>query len=201
MAQADLLQSWYPAIVTLKQRRVTVANIELPNCQMLWIDGIEVSQAATFSSLIPSSWLSSSVTRIPSLNLAPSSTSATSSWPLTLPPAFLGGGQQLVGHRERGGLGAGALGHPGPEPDGRERALDRVGCPQVLPVLSGEVVERGQLAANPGRASRAPWGTWRRIPHGRRSSARLASVRVGASMISRSSALRPRLQPFGQSSQ
>ena len=52
------------------------------NCQMLWIGGGEVSQAATFSSVIPSSWLSSSVTRMPSLNFTPSSTSATRWWPL-----------------------------------------------------------------------------------------------------------------------
>jgi hypothetical protein len=52
------------------------------NCQMLWIGGDEVSQAATFSSVIPSSWLSSSVTRMPSLNFTPSSTSATRWWPL-----------------------------------------------------------------------------------------------------------------------
>lgn len=39
-------------------------------------------QAATFPSVSPSSWLSSSVTRIPSLNFTPSSTSVTSSWPL-----------------------------------------------------------------------------------------------------------------------
>ena len=52
------------------------------NCQMLWIGDDEVTQAATFSSVIPSSWLSSSVTRMPSLNLTPSSTSATRWWPL-----------------------------------------------------------------------------------------------------------------------
>jgi transposase InsO family protein len=39
-------------------------------------------QAATLSSVIPSSWLSSSVTLMPSLNFTPSSTSPTSSWPL-----------------------------------------------------------------------------------------------------------------------
>ena len=39
-------------------------------------------QAATLSSVIPSSWLSSSVTLMPSLNFAPSRTSATSWWPL-----------------------------------------------------------------------------------------------------------------------
>ncbi len=49
---------------------------------MLWIGGDEMSQAATFSSVIPSSWLSSSVTRMPSLNFAPSSRSATRWWPL-----------------------------------------------------------------------------------------------------------------------
>ena len=39
-------------------------------------------QAATLSSVISSSWLSSSVTLMPSLNFTPASTSATSSWPL-----------------------------------------------------------------------------------------------------------------------
>ena len=58
------------------------SDLDLGNCQMLWIGGGEVSQAATFSSVIPSSWLSSSVTRMPSLNFTPSSTSATRWWPL-----------------------------------------------------------------------------------------------------------------------
>jgi hypothetical protein len=39
-------------------------------------------QAATLSSVVWSSWFSSSVTLMPSLNFMPSSTSATSSWPL-----------------------------------------------------------------------------------------------------------------------
>ena len=56
-------------------------------------------------------------------------------------PAFLGCVQQLVGHRQRGGLRTGALGDPGAEPDGGERALDRVGRPQVPPVLGGVVVK------------------------------------------------------------
>ena len=43
---------------------------------------MENDQAATFSSVGPSSWLSSSVTRMPSLNFTPSSTSATRWWPL-----------------------------------------------------------------------------------------------------------------------
>jgi len=58
------------------------SHIDAGNCQMLWIGSDEVSQAATFSSVIPSSWLSSSVTRMPSLNFTPSSTSATRWWPL-----------------------------------------------------------------------------------------------------------------------
>ena len=72
--------------------------------QMLWIGGDGVSQAATFSHLVlPSSWLSSSVTRMPSLNFAPSSRSATRWWPLNRRPA---------------------PGHPCAEPDGlRQRAL------------------------------------------------------------------------------
>ena len=42
------------------------------------------------------------------------------------PPALLGGVEQLVGHRQRGLLGAGALGDAGAQLDGREAALDRV---------------------------------------------------------------------------
>lgn len=41
------------------------------------------------------------------------------------PPALLGGGEQLAGHRGRLGLRAGALRHPGAQEDGRERARDR----------------------------------------------------------------------------
>jgi hypothetical protein len=44
---------------------------------------MKIDQAATLSSVISLSWLSSSVTLMPSLNFAPSSTSATSSWPLS----------------------------------------------------------------------------------------------------------------------
>ena len=44
------------------------------------------------------------------------------------PPPVLGGVEQLVGHRERGLLRAGALGDLGPELYGREARLDRVRC-------------------------------------------------------------------------
>ena len=37
-------------------------------------------------------------------------------------------------------------------PDGRKRALDRVGGSQVLPVLSGKVVEREQRVTILGEA-------------------------------------------------
>lgn len=60
-------------------------------------------------------------------------------------PALLGGVEELVGHRERGLLRPGTLRDLGPELDGREAALDRVGGPEVAPVLGGEVVERQQL--------------------------------------------------------
>ena len=45
-------------------------------------DGVKDHQAATLSSVISLSLLSSSVTLTPSLNFTPSSTSPTSSWPL-----------------------------------------------------------------------------------------------------------------------
>ena len=51
-------------------------------CQMLWMRGRENAQAATFSSVVAWSLVSSLVTRMPSVNLASSRTSATSSWPL-----------------------------------------------------------------------------------------------------------------------
>ena len=54
------------------------------------------------------------------------------------PPAFLGGVEQLVGDRERGLLGAGALSDAGAQLDGREAGLDRVRRAQVAPVLSGK---------------------------------------------------------------
>jgi hypothetical protein len=68
--------------ITLHFTPTSASWLNLGNCQMLWIGGDEVSQAATLSSVIPSSWLLSSVTLMPSLNLAPSSTSATRWWPL-----------------------------------------------------------------------------------------------------------------------
>ena len=43
---------------------------------------VKNDQAATFWSVIPSSWLSSSVTLMPSVNFTPSRTSATRWWPL-----------------------------------------------------------------------------------------------------------------------
>jgi hypothetical protein len=52
-------------------------------CQMLCMASDELDQAATFSSVSPSSGVLSSVILMPSLNLTPSSTSATSSCPLT----------------------------------------------------------------------------------------------------------------------
>lgn len=48
---------------------------------------------------------------------------------------------ELERHRDAGGPGAGALGDPLPEPEGRERALDQVGGAQVDPVLDGVVAE------------------------------------------------------------
>ena len=90
------------AIPTKGHERTTVSYLDLPEIKALlaapdrstWLgrrDGelsnvvdpaMKNDQAATLSSVIPSSWLSSSMTWIPSLNFTPSSTSATSSWPL-----------------------------------------------------------------------------------------------------------------------
>src|SRR3954453_19171820 len=83
---------------------------EQSNCQELWMTVIEDGQAATFWSCVRS-WLSwSCLIRSPSSNGTPASTSATSSWPLNRRQRSLGGIEQLVGHRERRLLGAGALG-------------------------------------------------------------------------------------------
>ena len=49
-------------------------------CQMLWMTWRENAQTATFSSIV--SLVSLLMTLMPSLNVAPSKTSATSSWPL-----------------------------------------------------------------------------------------------------------------------
>ncbi|GED83205.1 hypothetical protein TNCT6_02900 [Streptomyces sp. 6-11-2] len=61
------------------------------------------------------------------------------------PPPGLGGLDELENHRQGGGAGAGAAGDLGAQADGGERGLDRVGRPQVDPVLGGEIVERQQL--------------------------------------------------------
>jgi len=60
-------------------------------------------------------------------------------------PAGLGGLDEFEGHRHAGGAGAGSLGDPLAESDGREGLLDRVGRPEVGSVLGGVVVERQQL--------------------------------------------------------
>ena len=59
-------------------------------------------------------------------------------------PALLRALEQLVGHRERGGLRAGALRDAGAQADGREARLDRIRGPQMAPVLGGIVIERRQ---------------------------------------------------------
>lgn len=104
---------------------------------MLWMTSSEEGQAATLSSVMSLSSFSSSVTRIPWLNFAPARTSATRWWPVEPPPALLGGVEQLVGHRQRGLLGPGALRHAGAELHGREAALDGVAGAQVPAVFGG----------------------------------------------------------------
>ncbi len=57
-------------------------------------------------------------------------------------PAGLGRLEQLERHRDPRRPGPGSLGDPLSEPEGRERRLDRIGRPQVDPVLGGELEER-----------------------------------------------------------
>lgn len=57
------------------------------------------------------------------------------------PSPGLGGLNELEDHRQGCSAGAGATGDRGPQPDGGERGLDRVGRPQMDPVLGGEVIE------------------------------------------------------------
>ena len=52
-------------------------------------------------------------------------------------PVALGRPGELEDHRERSLAGQAALGLVGPQTHGRERALDRVGGADVLPVLGG----------------------------------------------------------------
>lgn len=52
--------------------------------------------------------------------------------------------QELVGHQEALRAGARALRHPLAQSDRRERGLDDVAGPQMLPVLGWEVEEREQ---------------------------------------------------------
>ncbi len=60
-------------------------------------------------------------------------------------PSGLGGLDELEDHGEGGGRATGAAGDLGPQADSGEGGLDRMGRPQVDPVLGGEVVERQQL--------------------------------------------------------
>ena len=63
----------------------------------------------------------------------------------------------LEGHRDTGGPGAGALGDPLTRPHGREGGLDRVGGPQVDPVLGRIVVELEQRVQVLGDLRDGPW--------------------------------------------
>ena len=60
-------------------------------------------------------------------------------------PTVLGGFDELEGHRNPGGAGAGALGDPLTQPDGGEGGLDWICSAQMDPVLGRIVVEREQL--------------------------------------------------------
>ena len=61
--------------------------------------------------------------------------------PVESSPASAGGLSELEHHRETGLPRAAALRAAMPQADRREGALDRVGRPQVTPVLGGKVVE------------------------------------------------------------
>ncbi len=76
---------------------------------------------------------------------APARTSATRCGPLTARQRCWAEASSLKRHRQPLGLGAGPLGHPGPEPDRGEGRLDRVAGLEVLPVLDREVEEAQQL--------------------------------------------------------
>lgn len=60
-------------------------------------------------------------------------------------PPGLGGLNELEDHGQCGSPGSCAFGDLGPQSHGGEGRLDRVGGPQVDPVLGGEVEERQQL--------------------------------------------------------
>ena len=60
---------------------------------------------------------------------------------------FRGQRAELEHHRQAGHTAAVALGPPVTQSHRRERALDRVGRPQMPPVLGREVVERQQHVA------------------------------------------------------
>lgn len=61
-----------------------------------------------------------------------------------------------MGHRQRRLSAEAALGLGGPMPDGGECALDRVRCPDVFPMLGGEVVEGEQVGAVLAQAFHRP---------------------------------------------
>ena len=67
-------------------------------------------------------------------------------------PTFLGGLCELEDHGKRGLVREASLRSGRSMADGGERALDRVGRAQVLPVLGGEVVEGEQHVAILGQA-------------------------------------------------
>ena len=90
-------------------------------------DGIEMTQTATFSSVVS---FSSSVTRMPSLRAGEHVGNEFVA--VEAPPTPLRSVQQLVGHRERRLLAARALRHARAQLDGREARLDRVAGPQVV---------------------------------------------------------------------
>ena len=71
-----------PYVVILGVRHDRLARLRLQQLSNVVDLAMKDDQAATLSSVVWLSWFSSSVTLMPSLNFTPSSTSATSSWPL-----------------------------------------------------------------------------------------------------------------------
>ena len=84
----------------------------------------------------PDRWLGRSIIT-PFSKRAPARTRATRCGALSV-ASVAGRLEQLERHRQAGRPGAGALGHPGSELDGGEGRLDRVGGPQMHPVLGRE---------------------------------------------------------------
>ena len=106
MSASSTQLTFFSQIPTVSEQLSNVVDLAMKN-----------DQAATFSSVVV---VSSSVTLIPSLNFTPCEHVADELVAVEPSPPLLGGVEQLVGHRERRFLGAGALGDLRAELDRRE---------------------------------------------------------------------------------